>query len=231
VIDAHRAYVEAGATAIQTNSFLAHLRGADRRRRELRAAALDCAQAAAAASDVHVDVIVTIGPIDDQPRSFWEPIEQALDAGVGAIQCETITTRPVANAFIAAWRDVAAGVADVEVLLGCTTDPADEAGARWIVDLAGDAPDEIRVGLNCCTGPQSVGGLLAAIIEQRGTSWVMPSAGIPMRRDGSGTLEYPFADPDRWASMLLEEAGDLDLAGIGGCCGTTPASISALQRA
>lgn len=220
VIDAHRAYIEAGATAIQTNSFLVHQRGSDRRRRDLRLAALDCAREAAANADTPVDVFVTIGPIGDHARRYWEPIEQALDAGVRSLQLETISTRAIADAGIAAWGEVAAGVPDAQLLLGCTTDPADAARSRWVVDLATVAPDQVIVGLNCCEGPEHIGGLLAAIVEQRGTSWAMPSAGVTQ----------PYIEPAQWASIVLEETSGLDLAGIGGCCGTSPASIQALQR-
>jgi methionine synthase I (cobalamin-dependent) len=230
VIDAHRAYLESGATAIQTNSFLVHLRGSDRRRSVLRAAALECAREAAAVAQTPAEVFVTIGPADDRPRSYWEPVEQALDAGVRSIVCETVTSRPIADAFLDAWREVASGVVDSTVLLGCSVDPTDAARAGWVVDLAGDAPDDVQLGLNCCSGPSGIGGLLAQIVEQRGTSWAMPSAGIPARTDAPHDLDYPFADPTRWSSTLLDEITGLDLVGIGGCCGTTPASILALQR-
>jgi methionine synthase / methylenetetrahydrofolate reductase(NADPH) len=73
VVDAHRAYLDVGARAIQTNSFLAHLRGSSRRRRQLRHAALECAREAAAGAPGGSEVLVlaTIGPVADRASEFW----------------------------------------------------------------------------------------------------------------------------------------------------------------
>ncbi len=226
VVDAHRAYLDAGATAIQTNSFLVHLRGSSRRRAELRRAALECAREAAAAAPVAPPLVsMTIGPIGDEPRAYWESIEHALESEAQALLCETITTRAIADAVLAAWSDVAAGVRDVELLLACSTDPADATASRWVVDLAGEAPDAVLLGLNCCTGPEGVGGLLAQVVEQRGTSWTMPSAGIP----AGSPPRWPWSDPSAWAARVREEVADIPLAGLGGCCGTGPDHVAALE--
>jgi methionine synthase I (cobalamin-dependent) len=225
VIDTHRAYLDAGATAIQTNAFLTHLRGSDRRRAELRHAALDCARTAAGASASPVLVLATIGPAGDEPRDFWEPIEQALEAGVAGVLCETVTTRTAADAFLDAWCDVAAGVAGVELMLGCST--ITDAHPGWIVELASSAPEEVLLGLNCCAGPLGLRGLLEAIIDLRGTSWAMPSAGIPESELGAPPC-WPFDEPSHWVEALLGEVDGVPLAALGGCCGTSPSHVSLL---
>jgi homocysteine S-methyltransferase len=213
VVDAHRAYLDAGAGAVQTNAFLAHLRGSSRRRRELRAAAVACAREAGAPV-----VLATIGPAGDRPRDFWEAVEQALEHEVDGVLCETVTSRAVADAFCAAWSEVAAGVQDVEALLGCSTDPLDADAARWVVELAADAPEELLLGLNCCSGPAGTRALLERVCEQRGRAFAMPSAGLP-----------PYLDANEWARATLDQVADLPLVALGGCCGTTPASIAALH--
>ena len=124
VIDAHRAYLDAGASAIQTNAFLAYLRTSSRRRRELQLAALDCAREAAAASARDVLVLATLGPASTDPRDFWDDLELLLEAEVEAIQCETVTDRRIADAFLAAWHEVARGVRGVEPHLGCSVAPS-----------------------------------------------------------------------------------------------------------
>jgi methionine synthase I (cobalamin-dependent) len=225
VVDAHRAYLDAGSTAIQTNAFLAHLRGSDRRRAELRHAALDCARTAAAASADQVLVLATIGPAGDEPRDFWESIEQALEAGVEGVLCETITSRSVADAFLEAWRDVAAGVPGVELMLGCST--VANAHPGWIVELASSAPEEVLLGLNCCEGPVGLRGILEAIVELRGTTWAMPSAGTPAEEPGAPS-RWPFEEPSRWVEALLREVDGVPVAALGGCCGTTPSHVSLL---
>ncbi len=220
VIAAHRAYLDAGAEAIQTNTFLAHLRGSSRRRRKIRRAAVECAREAAR----DALVLATIGPAGDRPRDYWEAIEHALDDDVRAVVCETHTSRASAEAFIAAWNDVASGVRDVETLLGCSVDPLDDNGSRWVADLATDAPESILLGLNCCIGPNGMRDLLETICEQRGTAYAMPSAGLPI----GDPPQWPLADPSRWAESVREQVDDLPIAALGGCCGTTPDSIAAL---
>jgi methionine synthase I (cobalamin-dependent) len=218
VVDAHRAYLEAGATAIQTNAFLAYQRGSDRRRRELHRAAIDCARDALAAHGADGGMLVaTIGPAGTQPRSFWRDLETVLDAGVDAVQCETVHERAIADAFLTAWHDVAPGVSDVELRLGCTVSPSRGSDAvRWVADLASEAPALVHLGLNCCEGPIGLRDILATISELRPGTWVMPSIGLP------------GAEVDDWATHVAELVAGLPIAAVGGCCGTTPALIHAL---
>ncbi len=229
VVDAHRAYLDDGATAIQTNAFLAHLRSSDRRRRELRHAALTCArEAAAAAGGVEPAVFATIGPDHAGVRAFWEPIEQALEADARGLLCETVTDATTARAFAAAWAEVGAGVRGVEVLLGCSVSPSHGRDAcAWVFDLASELPDDVSLGLNCCEGPAGLRPLLEEIAERRTTVWAMPSAGIP-RVDAGQAPVWPFEDAVDWAGAVLEAVEDLPVHALGGCCGTTPDFIGAL---
>ncbi|MCW2924954.1 MAG: 5-methyltetrahydrofolate S-homocysteine methyltransferase [Thermoleophilia bacterium] len=229
VVDAHRAYLEAGATWLGTNAFLAHLRGSRRRRDDLQRAALACAREAVSITDVaDVQVAATIGPAGPEPRDFWADLELLLDAGMGAVQCETLTDRRGADALLAAWGDVARGVEDVELRLGCSVSPSRGADAwQWVVELAADAPIEVRLGLNCCEGPEGLRDVLASLCERRGEAWAMPSAGLPAP-DAHGRPVWPLADPHRWADAVARLVADLPVHAAGGCCGTTPESIAAL---
>ncbi len=230
VVDAHRAYLDAGVGAIQTNAFLAHLRGSDRRRRELRHAALACAREAAGSAgggDAPL-VFATIGPAGDDPRAFWEPIEQALEEDVRGVLCETVTDAGTARAFAAAWAEVGAGVRAVEVLLGCSASPSRGVEAnRWVLDLASDLPQDVVLGLNCCEGPLGLRELLESIAERRDTVWAMPSAGIPRVEPGEPP-SWPFANAADWAEATLGQVADLPVHALGGCCGTTPDFVGAL---
>ena len=240
VVDAHRAYLDAGVGAIQTNSFLSHLRGSDRRRRELRHGALACAREAVGAAGGDGDgdggvpmVFVTIGPDRDDPRSFWEPIEQALEADARGLLCETVTDAGTARAFAAAWAEVGAGVRGVEVLLGCSVSPTRERvpdgrdASAWVVDLASDLPDDVLLGLNCCEGPTGLRAVLEDVAERRGSVWAMPSAGIPRMEAGVPPV-WPFATATDWAGAVLEEVHDLPVQALGGCCGTEPDFVGSL---
>jgi methionine synthase I (cobalamin-dependent) len=230
VIDAHRAYLEAGATAIQTNAFLAHLRTSTRRRRELQVAALDCArEAVVVAGSADAQVFATIGPAGTEPRAFWDDLDLLLGAEASGVQVETITDRRIADAFLAAWHEVARGVSGVTVHVGCSVSPSRGADAmRWVRELACDAPEDVVIGLNCCEGPLGLRTLLAELVELRGTAWAMPSAGLPIVEPGVPT-RWPLGVPTDWAEAVAELVDGLELVGVGGCCGTTPDSIAALE--
>lgn len=257
VVAAHLAYLEAGATVLQTNAFLAFQRGSDRRRRALQLAALECARDAVASFEpsgpaddaASPTVAATLGPAGEDARDYWRDLELVLDHGVRAVRCETLTTHAGALAVLDAWRDVAAGVSDVVLILGCSVAPVREPvalgerahavsapgsasapdPASWLRDVAARAPALARVGLNCCAGPDAaLRPLLEAIVEERGAVWFDPSAGLPARST-SGALEWPLA-PRAWADATRQLVEGLPLVGLGGCCGTTPAHLRALSE-
>lgn len=217
----HASYLEAGADVIQTNSFLVWMRDSTRRRRMLIEASLDCARQAVADSARAVDIAGTLGPAGDDPRAYWRDIEAWLERDVRLLRVETVVSRAVADAVLAAWRDVARGVDDACLLLGCTVAPsAGPDAVRWVSELASDVPGDIRLGLNCCEGPDGLRGPLEALVEARGEDavWVDPSAGV-------GAHVAPRA----WADAMRQLAEGLPLLAIGGCCGTTPDGIAYLR--
>lgn len=230
VVDAHRAYLDAGADALQTNAFLAHLRSSERRRAELQRAALACAREAAAAADRPVLVLATIGPAGAEPRDFWRDLELVLEAEAPGVLCETVTSRAIADAFLAAWDDVARGVRGVEVMLGCSVAPSrGREAARWVQELAADAPAEVSLGLNCCEGPLGLRPVLDQLCELRESAWAMPSAGLPTEEPGAPP-RWPLERAQDWADAVTELVDGLPVTAVGGCCGTTPDAIAALER-
>lgn len=233
VIDAHRSYLEAGAGCIQSNSFLAW-RFRERRRRDIYAAALECARSAAAASagsrGEPVRVRATVGPAGREPRAFYRDIEQLLDAGVDELLCETVTEAPIAAAFLRAWYEVVAG-ARARATLSFSVSPS--RGARswqWIGKLA--VPAGVAVGLNCCEGPAGLRAPLELLADtpagERGMR-VGPSAGLPVMRTGQPPM-YPLS-PDEWADAVAALVDGLSVDVVDGCCGTTPGFITGLRAA
>lgn len=85
------------------------------------------------------------------------------------------------------------------------------------------------VGINCSAGPDQ---LLAPVRNMKAVAkiplLVKPNAGMPVINE-QGEAVYPMTPEEFAARMLpLIDAG-ADL--VGGCCGTTPAHLSALRRA
>ena len=84
------------------------------------------------------------------------------------------------------------------------------------------------VGANCSSGPDTMGELLDGLAEQIPLPIVIkPNAGLPHVEDGNTVFDM---DSDTFVSIMT----DLATAGtgriLGGCCGTTPAFISALKQ-
>ncbi len=89
------------------------------------------------------------------------------------------------------------------------------------------ALDVELMGLNCATGPQE----MAEHVNWLADNWpglisVQPNAGLPELVDGE--TRYPLAPEElaKWHARFIEEDG-VNL--IGGCCGTTPDHIRAVD--
>ena len=84
------------------------------------------------------------------------------------------------------------------------------------------------LGLNCATGPQE----MAEHVKWLGENWpglisVQPNAGLPLLVDGHA--HYPLS-PEQMAAWLERFVREDGVNLIGGCCGTTPAHIAALDE-
>jgi 5,10-methylenetetrahydrofolate reductase len=90
------------------------------------------------------------------------------------------------------------------------------------------ALDVVAIGANCGVGPVAA---LAALSEMSGRGdgvalTAQPNVGLPSR--SGGRLIYPNATPDYFAEFAAQ-ARNFGARIIGGCCGTTPAQIAAIQ--
>jgi methylmalonyl-CoA mutase cobalamin-binding domain/chain len=82
------------------------------------------------------------------------------------------------------------------------------------------------IGMNCSTGPEH----MRAPIEFLGENTSLPvscipNAGMPMNVDGEAVYHL---EPENFANDLYEFVEKNNISVVGGCCGTTPAHLSAL---
>jgi len=84
------------------------------------------------------------------------------------------------------------------------------------------------VGINCSTGPEHMRGAISYLSEhsQLPISCI-PNAGLPMNVDGEAV--YPM-QAEEFSSALSEYVSRYGIRVVGGCCGTTPAHIHALSQ-
>jgi len=234
----HRDYARAGATALTANTFRTQAHGLARaglasRAEELSASAVRLAREGAREAGVESPLVLgSAAPLEDCYSPELVPGDSILArahaahahslaaAGADAILIETMNTAREAEAALRAARE--AGL-DALVSFVCGPDarllsgePLGEAIAR----VAALGP--LAVGVNCA--PWSV---LAPCLP------VLRAASLPFF--AYANLGAPLAEGARTRSLTpakfaREAAGwfAAGAAGVGGCCGTTPAHIAAL---
>ena len=85
------------------------------------------------------------------------------------------------------------------------------------------------IGLNCATGPDEMSEHLRYLSQNAKIPIsVMPNAGLPVL--GKNGAEYPLGAEDL-ATALVGFVENYGLSMVGGCCGTTPEHISAVRDA
>jgi len=245
VAEVHRAYIDAGAEVILTNTFganrykLAEHRLADQVE-QINRAGVELARRVVYASFRDVLVAGDVGPLGvrlvpygrvqkaQAREAFAEQIGALVDAGVDLIVIETMTDLQETVEAVRAAREAG----DVPVVASMTFTRDDRT-------LLGDAPERVAqrvaqagadvIGVNCSGGPvqllRIVGQMRTAVPE--GRFWVKPNAGWP--EQVAGRIRYP-ATPDYFGDYVwaFRKAG-ADV--VGGCCGTTPAHIAAMRAA
>lgn len=239
----HAAYAAAGAEAIQTNTFgatrprLARY-GLGDRQREICAAAVALVREAAPGAAV----IGSLGPTgenvalggtaDTAPLrdAFAEAAGALADAGADAIHLETQFHPAELQAAIAGARAGAPRlplIASMALMPGATglETPHGVPIAKMVRALEANLPD--AVGANCAVEAER---MLQAIVLLRKRFdlpvWAKPQARLSDKCATGRSSETP----EKFARHALALA-DAGAAAIGGCCGTTPASIAALRAA
>ena len=231
----HAGYVEAGADIILTNTFggtrarLALHRLEDRVA-ELNRAAVEVARKVAAEAGRRVVVAGSIGPTgelfeplgplshEDGVRIFSEQIDTLVEAGVGVLWIETISS----------WEELGAAVEaasgrDVPIVTTLSFDTrghtmmgiAPASLADWW--LSHNAPS-VALGANCGVGPSDVVQAASAITAVAPEAVVVAkgNCGIPLYKDEA--LTYPSGPQDMAAYTELAVRAGARI--IGACCGS-----------
>jgi len=245
VAEIHRAYIEAGAQLILTNTFGANRfklskHGLGEKVVELSQAGVDLAKRVVAASFRDVLVAGSVGPLGvriapfgrvqpEQARTaFAEQIGALAEAGADLIVIETMSDLYEIKEAIKAARQVChlpivASVTftrDDRMVLG--DNPAK------VAHMLKEAGVEV-IGVNCSGGPAQLLRILKQMCQAvpDGKFWVKPNAGWP--EQVGGRIMYP-ADADYFGDYALSFR-EMGACIVGGCCGTTPQHIAAMRKA
>ena len=244
VEEIHRSYITAGAEVIETNTFGANRiklarHGLERKVREINLRAVKVAREAKEVTGEPVFLAGSVGPIGQQLEpygrvaldtaraAFQEQVEGLLEGGADLILLETFSNLPELLAAVEAAR----AACDLPLVAQMTF--ADDG-----LTLSAEEPSQVVsalmqagvdvIGVNCGVGPQVA---LHVIETMRPLTSLplsaQPNAGLPTRIEGRF---FYSASPDYFAEFA-RRARDLGVAYIGGCCGTTPAHIAAMNAA
>jgi len=247
----HRAYLEAGADAVETNTFgaspatLGEYDLADRAYEISKAGAQlarECADEFSTPEQPRY-VFGSIGPgtklpslsqisFDDLCEGYKIQIQGLLDGGVDGLIIETCQDPLQIKAVLAAADDLLGPDSDIVRYVSITVEATGTLLVGTSVSAAAAilAPYPIDVlGLNCATGPDAMEHHLDTLNEIWPTRLAcMPNAGMPEARV-DGTVLYPL-QPEEFSKKVAELAQNHGLSIVGGCCGTTPEHIRQLRR-
>lgn len=239
VLRIHTDYIEAGARLLRTNTFASNtvLLHADIATVQANIAAAIALAAKAAAGREDVFLAGDIGPIPSDEIMSREELEEqyyqlALTFIQNGVQILSFETFYSLEHILPAIRRIKEEKPDVFIMAAFAVNQFgySSAGlsARTLLESAADCPQIDACGLNCGIGPAHMEQLLMKAMPQNGAAKyriALPNAGYP-RRTGS-TLRYSNS-ADYFALKMAEMAGRCELDVLGGCCGTTPAFISAI---
>jgi len=239
VAEVYKAYRAAGSDVIQTNTFSANrvalsAHGAADRLYEINYSGVKLAKDAADGAFVAASVgptgqmMAPFGSLTFEKayETFAEQVKILEDAGADAIHFETFMDISELRAAILAAKEntglpVIASVALEEngaTLMGCPP-----AVCARICEAAGADV----VGVNCSCGPEL---LLKPVEEMRRNTTLpivaKPNAGLPVTENGVSVYKQT---PEAFAE-LVPEFLKLGVRLMGGCCGTTPAFMTAIKE-
>ncbi|MCK5463513.1 MAG: homocysteine S-methyltransferase family protein [Bacteroidales bacterium] len=237
-------YINAGADIIETNTFggsplkLASY-SLDNKTEEINNAAI---MAAKNASGNEAYICASIGPCgrllkpfgDTEPEamyeSFYRQIKVIVDAGADMIIIETMTDLNEAKLALKATRNISSSIS---VIVSMTY----EATPKGFFTIMGKSIEMVSkeledsgvdiLGSNCGNGIENL--VLIAKEHKKHTRlpvMIQANAGIPELREGIPV--YP--ETPEFMAEKCEELIKIGVSIIGGCCGTTPAHISAIRN-
>jgi 5-methyltetrahydrofolate--homocysteine methyltransferase len=248
IVALHEAFLAAGATVLETNTFgassivLAEYALADRTVEINRAAV---ANARAAIAERHGCYIAgSIGPTTKLPslghisvealaESLREQMWALVEAGVDALVIETCQDLlQVKTAVVACFEVLEELGREIPVLVSVTMERQGTmlVGSDIAAICATLEPFPIfSLGLNCATGPAD----MVSHIRYLGHHWpgrisCMPNQGLPSVVDGKTFSPMTPEEFVRSMRRFIESDG---VSIVGGCCGTTPEHIRQLAAA
>ena len=247
----HEEYLSAGVDAIETNTFGANWSnladyGIEDRIYELAYAGGKIARDAADAFSTKEKprfVLGSLGPGTKLPSlghttyenlklAYYTAAKGLSDSGCDALLVETSQDLLQVKAAVNGCRQaIQESNRDIVLIAQVTVETT---GTMLLGSEIGAALNTLEpmgidlIGLNCATGPTEMSEHLRYLSKNAKIAIsVMPNAGLPVL--GANGASYPLG-PDELAIALDGFIDDYGISLVGGCCGTTPAHLSAVVK-
>lgn len=241
IYNIHKAYLNAGANLIQTNTYAANYHKLERyglqdQVKEINSAAVRLAKKAVADHpDAHV--VGTIGgiraikpeaiPLEEIKRTFREQLYCLLLEGVDGILLETFYDLEELETVL----QIARKETNLPIIAQVSLQEVGYLQNRVHITDALHRLESLGadiVGLNCRLGPfHMISTLEEVSIPKHAYLSAYPNASLPSYVDGK--LEYESdAEYFKQTALAFRDQG---VRLLGGCCGTTPAHIQAFSEA
>ncbi len=240
VEEVHRAFLQAGADALETNTFGAsaarlEAHGLAAKMREINLAAVRVARRAAGGAAYVVGAVGPLGirlepwgptSVDEAVALFRQQIEVLVEGGVDLISFETFSDLVEIQAAIRAAREVDRSVPILAMMT------VDEEGRtpegvppEWLGRKLEETDADV-IGVNCSVGPASMLSVVEAMaaVTCRPLA-AMPNAGIPRAVDGRMHYLTSPAYMARYVRRFVRAGARV----VGGCCGVTPDHTRAMR--
>ena len=240
ITDIHREYFESGSNVVCTNTFGANiLKFSEEKLDEIIKCAVQNAKNAAAASDSKKEKFVALDigptgkllePMGDLPfekavEIFAKTVGMGVKYGVDLIVIETMNDSYETKAALLAAKENStlpvivtnAYGADGKLLTGATP-------CAMVALLEGMGAD--AVGANCSLGPKQLIPVAEELVKYASVPVVLkPNAGLPVVVNGKTVFDISCTEFAKTVAELVKKGVSV----VGGCCGTTPEYIKALN--
>ena len=237
----HEAYIDAGATMIETNTFGASALKLDHYGLEDRVVEINQAAVRIAheASRGRAKIVGSLGPtgrfivplgdlaFEDAYGAFYEQAKALADAGADYLLFETCIDIQEMRAGLLAAKD--ATNLPVICQLSYSEDGRSVTGTDpQTAAVTLEALGASIIGVNCSLGPEQLVPIVQTLADNCSIPIsVLPNAGMPRLENGRTIFPMGPAEFADWGPKLVAAGATY----LGGYCGTTPAHIQALAAA
>lgn len=233
VVDIHRAYLASGANIIKTNTFGVNPLKYENYEKYITRAIYLAREAMAEYPEAYL--ALDIGPLgrmikplgdldfEDAIAAFAKIVRAAANLPVDLILIETMNDAYETKAAVLAAKensDLPVFVTNVYDGSGKTlTGSSPEVMACLLEGLGVDA-----IGANCSFGPREMLAVAERLLDATNLPVIInPNAGLPKIRGGETVFDE---SPESFSDVMVKMA-EMGVSVLGGCCGTSPAHISA----